>query len=220
MRRTADAVLEAEVALRRAVEVVEQISDVSGRALRILDDAEADSLYARRDGTRRDFYQAAAGEHLERIRSRSQVMRELGVELEHHLGRVSDAVDRAGEELSVEASGPEEPLQVGPLRERMALLRQLVTLATPMLERITTHVSHAAAAAQATDASTLLEGHGVDRDVSRTNEGAVMMRAVLDQARAHAQGSSTLALTLNGQANPSTAPTPPRPRSGDPGMRL
>lgn len=98
MLAAADAVFDAERALRRAAETVNELSDVASSSLRVLDDAASDAFYAHQE-ERRDFYLESAGEHLGRLRSRSGVMNELGEDLTRHLTAANSAIERAGCEL-------------------------------------------------------------------------------------------------------------------------
>src|SRR5680860_349808 len=91
----ADAVFDAERALRRAAETVDALSDVAASSLRVLAAAASDAFYAHQE-ERRDFYLESAGEHLGRLRSRSGVMTELGDDLTRHLTAASGAIERAG----------------------------------------------------------------------------------------------------------------------------
>ncbi|WP_224279753.1 hypothetical protein [Nocardioides lacusdianchii] len=221
MLRTADAVFAAESALRRAAEVVDELGDVAASSLRVLDDAAVDSFHARRE-ERRDTYVESAGEHLDRLRNRSEVMRELGEELARHIDRASGAVDRVGAELEQALDGVAESVDVEALRMRVAALREVVTLAGPMVESISAHAFHAAEAAQATDALMLLDNrvHEAGREVSRADEGVSMMRTVLDHARTHAQDSATLASSLSRPGERSQQMAPPRPRDAGPGLAI
>lgn len=221
MLGAADAVLDVESALRRAAEVVDELGDVAASSLRVLDDAAVDSFHAHQD-ERRDIYVESAGQHLDGLRNRSQVMRELGEELARHMDRASGAVDRVGDELEQAPGGVAESGDAEALRARVAALREVVALAGPMVESISAHVSHAAEAAQATDALMLLDDrvHEADREVSRADEGVSMMRTVLDHARTHAQDSATLASSLSRPGARSEQTVPPRPRGASPGLAI
>ena len=221
MLGAADAVFDAESALRRAAEVVDELGDVAASSLRVLDDAAVDSFHAHQD-ERREIYVESAGQHLDGLRNRSQVMRELGEELARHIDRASGAVDRVGDELERALGGVAEAGDAEALRARVAALREVLTLAGPMVESISTHVSHATEAAQATDALMLLDNriHEAGREVSRADEGVSMMRTVLDHARRHAQDSATLASSWSRPPERPEQMAPPRPRGAGAGLAI
>lgn len=202
--------------------MVDELGDVAASSLRVLDDAAADSFYAHQE-ERRELYVESAGEHLDRLRSRSDVMGELGQELAHHIERASEAIDRVRTELDQGSASAADPGDSEALRVRVAMLREVVTLAGPMVESIGAHVSHAAEAAQATNGLMLLDNrvHEAGRVVSRADEGVAMMRTVLDHARTHVQESAALASSLSRpSARPPEPFAPPRPRGANPGLAL
>ena len=98
MLAAADAVVDAERALRRRGETVDELGDVHASWLRVLDHAATDAFYAHQE-ERRDFYLESAGGHLARLRIRSGVMNELGEDLTRHLTAAGGAIERAGDEL-------------------------------------------------------------------------------------------------------------------------
>ena len=112
MLAAADAVFDAERALRRAAETVDELSDVAASSLRVLDAAASDAFYAQQ-GERRYFYLESAGEHLGRLRSRSGVMNELGDDLTRHLTAASSAIERAGCELGRGTDADERDIEYG-----------------------------------------------------------------------------------------------------------
>lgn len=172
MLSTADAVFEVESTLRRAAEVVDKLGDVAASSLRVLDDAAVDSFHAHREDSR-EIYVESAGEHLDRLRDRSEVMRELGEELARHIDRTGGAVDRVVDVLEQALDGVTESADTEALRVRVVALREVVTLAGPMVESISAQVSQVAEAAQATDALMLLDDrvHEAGRGVSRAEGG-------------------------------------------------
>lgn len=152
----ADAVFDAERALRRAAETVDELGDVAASALRVLDDAASDAFYAHQE-ERRDFYVESAGEHLGRLRNRSGVMNELGEDLARHLTAASSAIECAGYELGRGTEVDEQGLAVRALRTQVDVLAEVVSLARPVADQITRHAQHAVESATATDALMLLD---------------------------------------------------------------
>lgn len=57
----ADAVFDAERALGRAAETVDELSDLASSSLRVLDDAATDAFYAHQEEDRREFHLESAG---------------------------------------------------------------------------------------------------------------------------------------------------------------
>ncbi len=125
MLAAADAVFDAERALRGAAETVDELSDVAASSLRVLDDAASDAFYAHQE-ERRDFYLESAGEHLGRLRSRSGVMNELGDDLTRHLTAASGAIERAGYELGRGTDVDDRDVEVRALRTQIDVLAEVV----------------------------------------------------------------------------------------------
>lgn len=203
----ADAVFDAERALRRAADTVDELGDVAASALRVLDDAASDAFYAHQE-ERRDFYVESAGEHLGRLRNRSGVMNELGEDLARHLTAASSAIERAGHELGRGTEVDEQGLEVRALRTQVDVLAEVVSLARPVADQITRHAQHAAESAAATDALMLLDSrvHQTGQEVTRADEGVSMMRSVIQSAQSRARTSAALAGSLSYAAtNPPAA---------------
>jgi hypothetical protein len=203
----ADAVFDAERALRRAAETVDELSDVAASSLRVLDDAAVDAFYAHQDD-RREFHLESAGEHLRRLRNRTGVMNELGDDLGRHLAAASSAIERAGEELGGSPDVDERNTEVRALRSQITVLAEVVALARPVADQITRHAVLAAEASSATDALMLLDTrvHDAGREVSRADEGVSMMRAVINSAQSRARTSAALAGSLTHAATHPPAP--------------
>lgn len=211
----AEAVFDAERALRRAAETVDDLGDIASSALRVLDEAATDAFYAHQE-ERRDFYVESAGEHLGRLRNRSGVMNELGSDLTRHLRIASTAIEQAGVELGRGAEGDEHDREVVALRTQIDVLGEVLALARPVAEQITRHAQHAAESATATDALMLLDSHVHDagREVNRADEGVAVMRSVIESAQMRARTSAGLAGSLSYTA---ARPQPPVPRPSEPG---
>ena len=209
MLAAAEAVFDAERAIRRAADTVDELSDVAASSLRVLDDAATDTFYAHQE-ERRDFYLESAGEHLARLRNRSGVMNELGEDLTRHLTTASTAIEQAGNELGRSTDVNDRDADLHPLRTQIEVLREVLALARPVADQITRHAQKAAESAGATDALMLLDSrvHDASREVSRADEGVSVMRSVIEHAQLRAHTSSALAGTLS-----YTASHPPQPVS-------
>ncbi|MEV5003933.1 hypothetical protein [Nocardioides sp. LML1-1-1.1] len=194
----ADAVFDAERALRRAADAVDELGDLAASSLRVLDDAAADAFYAHQE-ERRDFYLESAGDHLMRLRNRSGLMNELGEDLSRHLAAAGSAIERAGDELARGTDGDDRDTDVRALRTQVDVLSEVVALARPVAEQITHHAQHAAESAAATEALMLLDSrvHQAVQEVTRADEGVSMMRSVIESARSRARTSAALAGSLS-----------------------
>jgi len=194
----ADAVFDAERALRRAADTVDELGDLAASSLRVLDDAATDTFYAHQE-ERRDFYLESAGDHLARLRNRSGLMHELGEDLTRHLTAAGSAIERAGYELTRGTDGDEHDVEVRALRTQIDVLSEVVTLARPIADQITRHAQHAAESAAATDALMLLDErvHHADQEVTRADEDVSMMRTVIESAQSRARTSAALAGSLS-----------------------
>lgn len=210
----AEAVFDAERALRRAADTVEELGDLATSSLRVLDEAAIDAFYAHQE-ERRDFYVESAGEHLSRLRTRSGEMNELGSDLTRHLRSASTAIEQAGFELGRGAEGDERDREVVALRTQIDVLDEVLALARPVAEQITRHAEHAAASAAATDGLMLLDSrvHDAGREMNRADEGVAVMRSVIESAQVRAHTSTGLAGSLS-----YTATHPPIPGPADPGQ--
>jgi len=223
----ADAVFDAERALRRAAETVNELSDVASSSLRVLDDAASDAFYAHQE-ERRDFFLETAGEHLGRLRSRSGVMNELCEDLTRHLTAAGSAIERAGCELGRGTDVDERDIEVRALRTQIDVLGEVVALARPVADQITRHVQHAAESSVATDALMLLDSriHHAGQEVTRADEGVSMMRSVIERAQSRARTSAALVGSLSYAAtHPPAAPadgwdTTSQPWSSDPTQQV
>ncbi len=196
----ADAVFDAERALRLAADTVDELGDLAASSLRVLDDAATDAFYAHQE-ERRDFYLESAGDHLARLRNRSGLMNELGEDLTRHLTAAGSAIERAGDELARGTEGNDRDnrdTDVRALRTQIDILTEVVTLARPVAEQITRHAQHAAESAAATDALMLLDSrvHHAGQEVTRADEGVSMMRSVIESAQSRARTSAALAGSL------------------------
>lgn len=193
----ADAVFDAERALRLAADTVDELGDLAASSLRVLDDAATDAFYAHQE-ERRDFYLESAGDHLARLRNRSGLMNELGEDLTRHLTAAGSAIERAGDELA-RGDGDGRDMDVRALRTQIDILTEVVTLARPVAEQITRHARHAAESAAATDALMLLDSrvHHAGQEVTRADEGVSMMRSVIESAQSRARTSAALAGSLS-----------------------
>jgi len=207
MLAAAEAVFDAERALRRAADTVDELSDIGASSLRVLDEAASDAFYAHQED-RRDFYLESAGEHLARLRNRSGVMHELGADLTRHLTTASTAIEQAGYELGRSTDASDRDAEVYALRTQIDVLGEVVAIARPVADQITRHAQHAAESAGATHALMLLDSrvHDAGREVNRADEGVSVMRSVIEHAQLRAHTSSALAASLS-----YTASHPPRP---------
>jgi hypothetical protein len=198
MLAAADAAFDAERALRRAAETVDELSDAAASSLRVLDDAATDAFYAHQDEGR-DFHLESAGEHLGRLRNRSGVMNELGDELTRHLTTAGSAIERAGYELGRSTDVNERDIEVQALRTQIVVLGDVVALARPVADQITRHAQLAAESSAATNALTLLDSrvHQAGQEVTRADEGVSMMRSVSESAQSRARISAALAGSLS-----------------------
>lgn len=206
----ADAVFDAERALRRAAATVDELSDVAASSLRVLDDAASDAFYAHQDD-RRDFYLESAGDHLVGLRRRSEVMTELGEDLTRHLSVAGTAIERADDELGRDGELKGHDAEVRALRSQLEVLGEVVALARPVAAQITRHAQHAAESSTRADALSLLDTrvHEAGREVARADEDVSMMRTVVDSAQSRARSSAALAGPLSYAATHPPAPDPP-----------
>jgi len=215
----ADAIFDAERALRRAADTVEELSDVAASSLRVLDDAATDAFYARQE-ERKDYYLESAGEHLGRLRNRSGVMTELGDDLTRHLSAASNAIERAGCELGRGTDLDESHAEVRALSTQIDVLGEVVALARPVAVQLTRHAQLAAESAAETNAPMLLDTrvHQAGKEVTRADEDVSMMRSVIESAHSRARISAELAGSLTyATAHPQTH-RPARP--ADPGIAI
>jgi hypothetical protein len=213
MLAAAEAVFDAERAIRRAADTVDELSDVAASSLRVLDDAATDTFYAHQE-ERRDFYLESAGEHLARLRNRSGVMNELGEDLTRHLTTASTAIEQAGNELGRSTDVNDGNGEIHALRTQLDVLGEVVALARPVADQITRHAQHAAESAGATNALMLLDSrvHDAGKEVNRADEGVSVMRSVIEHAQLRAHTSSTLAGSLSYTAShPPPVNEPPQP---------
>lgn len=217
MLAAADAIFDAERALREAADTVGELGEVAASSLRVLDDAATDAFYAHQE-ERKAYYLESAGEHLGRLRNRSGVMTELGEDLIRHLSTASGAIERAGYELGRGTGLDESHCEVRALRSQIDVLGEVMTLARPVADQITRHAQLAAESAAATDAPLLLDTrvHLAGQEVSRTDEDVSMMRSVIESARSRARVSAELAGSLTYPAAHSPVRRPDRP--ADPGV--
>lgn len=213
MLAAAEAVFDAERAIRRAADTVDELSDVAASSLRVLDDAATDTFYAHQE-ERRDFYLESAGEHLARLRNRSGVMNELGEDLTRHLTTASTAIEQAGNELGRSTDVNDGNGEIHALRTQLDVLGEVVALARPVADQITRHAQHVAESAGATNALMLLDSrvHDAGKEVNRADEGVSVMRSVIEHAQLRAHTSSTLAGSLSYTAShPPPVNEPPQP---------
>lgn len=205
----ADAVFDAERALRRAAETVEELGDVAASSLRVLDDAASDAFYAHQE-ERRDFYLESAGDHLLGLRHRSEVMTELGEDLTRHLGVAGTAIERADDEIDRAGEFKGHDAEVRALRSQLEVLGEVVALARPVASQITRHAQHAAESSTRADVLSLLDTrvHEAGKEVARADEDVSMMRTVVDSAQSRARSSAALAGSLSYAATHPTAPEP------------
>lgn len=221
MLAAAEAVFDAERALRRAADTVDELGDVAASSLRVLDDAATDAFYAHQE-ERRDFYVESAVEHLGRLRNRSGVMNELGEDLTRHLTTASTAIEQAGYELGRSTDVDDRDVEVHALRTQIDVLGEVVALARPVAEQITRHAQHAAESARATDALMLLDSHVHDagREVNRADEGVSVMRSVIESAQLRAHTSAVLAGSLSYTASHPHQPVHKPPEPGHSGIAI
>lgn len=219
MLTAADAIFDAERALRRAADTVEELGDVAASSLRVLDDAATDAFYAHQE-ERKDFYLESAGEHLGRLRTRSGVMGELGADLTRHLSTASSAIERAGNELGRGTDLDETHFAVRALRTQIDVLGEVVTLARPVADQISRHAQLAAESAAETTAPMLLDTrvHQAGQEVSRADEDVSMMRSVIESAHSRARISAELAGSLTYAAAHPERDQPARP--AEPGIAI
>lgn len=220
MLAAADAVFDAERALRRAAETVDELSDVAASSLRVLDDAATDAFYANQE-ERRDFHLESAGEHLTRLRHRSEVMNELGDDLTRHLTTAGNAIELAGTELGRSTDANDRDADLLALRTQIDVLGEVVALARPVADQITRHAQHAAESAAATDALMLLDTrvHEAGKEVNRADEGLSVMRSVIDHAQSRARGSAALAGSLSYATSHPPQPAS-QPQTGQSGIAI
>lgn len=211
----ADAIYEAEQALRHAADTVDELGDVAASSLRVLEEAATDAFYAHQE-ERRDFYMESAGDHLMRLRGRSVVMTEVSEDLARHLATAGGALERAGYELTLRGDGGEHDAEVRELRTQIEVLAEVVRLARPVADEITRHAQHVVDSAIATDALMLLDErvHHAGQDVSRAREDVSIMRSVVDTAHTRARASASLAGSLTYAATNPQAATPPAKPTG------
>ena len=219
MLAAADAIFDAERALRRAADTVEELGDVAASSLRVLDDAATDAFYTRQE-ERKDFYLESAGEHLGRLRNRSGVMGELGADLTRHLSTAGSALERAGYELGRGTDLDETHFEVRALRTQIDVLGEVVTLARPVADQISRHAQLAAESAAETTAPMLLDTrvHQAGQEVSRADEDVSMMRSVIESAHSRARISAELAGSLTYTAAHPERDQPARP--AEPGIAI
>jgi hypothetical protein len=193
----AEAVFDAERALRRAADTIDELGDLAVFSLRVLDEAATDTFYAHQEEGR-GFYLESAGEHLARLRNRSGVMNELGEDLIRHLATASTAIEQAGHELCRSTDANDRDAELQALRTQIDVLGEVVALARPVADQITRHAQHAAESAGATDALMLLDSrvHDIGKDMNRADEGVSVMRSVIEHAQIRAHTSSALAGSL------------------------
>ena len=184
MLAAADAVFDAARALRRAAETVDELSDVAASSLRVLDDAATDAFYAHQE-ERRDFHLESAGEHLTRLRHRSEVMNELGDDLTRHLTTAGNAIELAGTELGRSTDANDRDADLLALHTQIDVLGEVVALARPVADQITRHAQHAAESAAATDAfrrmddlDAVLSDYRPDSEIRRTKWETTSIRKI------------------------------------------
>ena len=217
----AEAVFDAERALRRAADTVDELGDVAASSLRVLDEAATDTFYAHQE-ERRDFYLESAGEHLARLRNRSGVMNELGEDLTRHLTTASNAIEQAGFEISRSTDPTTHDNEIQALKTQIDVLGEVVSLARPVAEQITRHAQHAAESAGATDALMLLDSrvHDTGKEMTRADEGVSVMRSVIEHAQSRAHTSAALAGSLTYAASHPTPQDAETPRPGQSGIAI
>ncbi|MBZ5736415.1 hypothetical protein K8Z61_18135 [Nocardioides sp. TRM66260-LWL] len=217
----AEAVFDAERALRRAADTVDALGDVAASSLRVLDEAATDTFYAHQE-ERRDFYLESAGEHLARLRNRSGVMNELGEDLTRHLTTASNAIEQAGHEISRSTDTNDHDNEIQALKTQIDVLGEVVSLARPVAEQITRHAQHAAESATATDALMLLDSrvHDTGKEMNRADEGVSVMRSVIEHAQSRAHTSAALAGSLTYAASHPTPPDAETHRPGQSGIAI
>ena len=221
MLAAAEAVFDAERALRRAADTVDELGDLAASSLRVLDEAATDTFYAHQE-ERRDFYVESAGEHLDRLRNRSGVMNELGEDLTRHLATASSAIEQAGYELGRSTDANDRDGEILALRTQIDVLGEVVALARPVADQITRHAQHAAESAGATDALMLLDSrvHDTGKEMNRADEGVSVMRSVIEHAQLRAHTSSALAGSLSYTASHPPQPATETRQPGQPGIAI
>lgn len=219
----ADAVFDAERALRRAADTVEELGAVASSSLRVLEEAVVDAFYAHQED-RREFYLESAGEHLARLRIRSGVMGDLGDALTRHLTTAGTALEKAGDELGHSTGLDGHDDEARTLHGQIDTLSEVVALARPLADQISRHAQHAAESAGATDKLMLLDSHVHDagREVNRADERVSMMRSVMETARLRARTSAVLAGSLSYDVSnpPARRPGPEPHQAGHSGIAI
>lgn len=211
-----DAILDATLALTRSAKTVDELGDVAGSALRVLDEAASDAFYACQD-ERRDFYVESAGDQLVGLRRRAGVMGELCENLAHHLDMTDNAIERANDDLGRGDWREERVDEVVELRSRLAVLGEVVALARPVLAQLDRHVHHVAEASDRADALALLDTRVrvAGSEVARAEEDISMMRTVIESAQSRARSSPTAARSLSDfVTRPATDATSPSQAPG------
>ncbi|GAB7007720.1 hypothetical protein JCM18899A_51950 [Nocardioides sp. AN3] len=227
LHAAADAVFDAERALRRAADAVDELGDLATSSLRVLDEAATDAFNAHQE-ERRDFYMESATDHLARLRNRSGLMNELGEDLAHHLTAAGSAIERAGYELFHSSENWEESndIELRALRTQLDVLSEVVRLSRPLADQITRHAQQAAESATGTDALMLLDErvHHADQQVTRADEDVSMMRSVIESAQSRARTSAALAGSLSYAASHPEAtarhPHQAHTKPSDPGIAI
>ena len=221
MLAAAESVFDAERALRRAADTVDELGDVAASSLRVLDEAATDTFYAHQE-ERRDFYLESAGEHLARLRNRSGVMNELGEDLTRHLNTAGNAIEQAGYELGRSIDANDQSGEIQALRTQIDVLGEVVALARPVADQITRHAQHTAESAGSTDALMLLDSrvHDTGKEMNRADEGVAVMRSVIERAQVRAHTSSALAGSLSYAASRPPQPVTETQQPGQPGIAI
>lgn len=216
-----EAVYDAERALRRAAETVDELADVAASSLRLLDEAASDAFYAHQEEHRR-LYLRSAGEHLERVRNRSGVMNELGEDLTRHLTTASNALEQAGYELGRSTDENDRDAEIHALRTQIGVVGEVVSLARSLADQITRHAQHAVESAAATDVLMLLDSrvHDTGKEMNRADEGVSVMRSVIEHAQSRAHTSAALAGSLTYAASHPTPPDAATPKPGQSGIAI
>jgi len=226
----ADAVFAAEQAVARARRVVEDLQTTIASALRVLDDAELDSVKARL-GDRGDFYLEAAVEHLGRLQTRCNDVPHLIYEFYGHLTLASEALAEARDLLEdLDACDPTVASDVAQLKPRVAVVGEMVSLAKPMARLAARHVEGARRASQQVTPPALLEPVTLERSIvtagkelGRADEDVRLLEDVVDHAAASARQSAGIASEISDNARRRMAdhgrnpvPSPQAPIAGSP----
>jgi len=202
------ATVTADEAIRRVRHTVDELHDVAASAVRVLQEAEFDSAKSRLSD-RGDYYTEMAADHLGRVQNRVIGMRELSDDLGHHLERAAGAVAEAHDrvvELS-ENARPDDAQDLAYLRQRLAVLGEMVDLARPLAHHVAEHVEAAGRESREVTAASLLEPRSLEhsirtttQEMGRADEDLRVLEDVVERASLSARQSADVATEISENA--------------------